>query len=111
MCTAYNCDKIWIDDMFNFFASYHQFDKMRIALNMDVSLLLSQLVFFIGLPTSATLVSHNMQIDAKNCRENCHAYKLNVTFRTLREKDRSMKDNPSQYWILDSTLWFPDSNR
>ena len=45
-----------------FFASYHQFDKMRIALNMDVSLLLSQLVFFIGLPTSTTLVSHNMQI-------------------------------------------------
>ena len=45
-----------------FFASYHQFDNMRIALNMDVSLLLSQLVFFIGLPTSATLVSHNMQI-------------------------------------------------
>ena len=43
-----------------FFASYHQFDKMRIALNMDVSLLLSQLVFFIGLPTSTTLVSHNM---------------------------------------------------
>ena len=46
----------------NFFASYHQFDKMRIALNMDVSLLLSQLVFFIGLPTSTTLVSRNMQI-------------------------------------------------
>lgn len=45
-----------------FFASYHQFDKMRIALNMDVSLLLSQLVFFIGLPTSTTLVSRNMQI-------------------------------------------------
>ena len=44
------------------FVSYHQFDKMRIALNMDVSLLLSQLVFFIGLPTSATLVSHNIQI-------------------------------------------------
>lgn len=45
-----------------FFASYHQFDKMRIALNMDVSLLLSQLVFFIGLPTSTTLVSRKMQI-------------------------------------------------
>ena len=44
------------------FVSYHQFDKMRIALNMDVSLLLSQLVFFIGLPTSATLVGHNIQI-------------------------------------------------
>jgi len=49
-----------------FFFSYHQFDKMRIALNMDVSLLLSQLVFFIGLPTSATLVSHNMQIRREN---------------------------------------------
>ncbi|KAM7451676.1 hypothetical protein ABFA07_000700 [Porites harrisoni] len=39
--------------------NYHQFDKMRIALNMDVSLLLSQLVFFIGLPTSATLFHSN----------------------------------------------------
>lgn len=31
--------------------NYHQRDNMRIALNIDVSLLLSQLVFFIGLST------------------------------------------------------------
>ncbi|KAJ7372447.1 hypothetical protein OS493_018954 [Desmophyllum pertusum] len=31
--------------------NYHQTDNMRIALNIDVSLLLSQLVFFIGLST------------------------------------------------------------
>lgn len=31
--------------------TYHQRDNMRIALNVDVSLLLSQLVFFIGLST------------------------------------------------------------
>lgn len=37
--------------------SYHQWDNMRIALNIDVALLLSQLVFFIGLPTSDNLVS------------------------------------------------------
>lgn len=32
--------------------NYHQRDNMRIALNIDVSLLLSQLVFFIGLSTN-----------------------------------------------------------
>lgn len=32
--------------------NYHQRDHMRIALNIDVALLLSQLVFFIGLSTS-----------------------------------------------------------
>lgn len=32
--------------------TYHQRDNMRIALNIDVSFLLSQLVFFIGLSTS-----------------------------------------------------------
>ena len=37
--------------------SYHQWDNMRIALNIDVAFLLSQLVFFIGLPTSDNLVS------------------------------------------------------
>ena len=37
--------------------SYHQRDSMRIALNIDVALLLSQLVFFIGLSTGDNLVS------------------------------------------------------
>ena len=36
--------------------SYHQKDHMRIALNIDVALLLSQLVFFIGLSTSDNMV-------------------------------------------------------
>lgn len=39
-----------------FLFSYHQRDNMRIALNIDVSLLLSQLVFFIGLSTGDNLV-------------------------------------------------------
>lgn len=35
--------------------NYHQWDSIRIALNIDVSLLLSQLIFFIGLPTDDNL--------------------------------------------------------
>lgn len=39
--------------------NYHQWDNMRIALNIDVAFLLSQLVFFIGLPTSDNLFFSN----------------------------------------------------
>ena len=46
--------------------SYHQWDNMRIALNIDVAFLLSQLVFFIGLPTSDNLVSKGVHL-YKDC--------------------------------------------
>jgi len=39
--------------------TYHQRDSMRIALNIDVALLLSQLVFFIGLSTGDNLFFSN----------------------------------------------------
>lgn len=45
-----------------FLFSYHQRDSMRIALNIDVSLLLSQLVFFIGLSTGDNSVSGKIRI-------------------------------------------------
>lgn len=76
--------------------SYHQWDNMRIALNIDVAFLLSQLVFFIGLPTSDNLVSKGVHL-YKDCTNHLslttHSlYILSRLTISLNIKDNAFED-------------------
>lgn len=72
------------------FFSYHQRDNMRIALNIDVSLLLSQLVFFIGLSTN-----DNMVRNFSRSTDSSKQLKLAPVFSRKKERKKLPRERKS----------------